>query len=230
MIEQAVILAGGLGTRMRPMTEQVPKPMLPVNGKPFLEHQLALLKRHGFTQALLLVAYLGEQIEHYFGNGGRLGMKVEYSYEPEPLGTGGALKLAAANLDEQFALLNGDTYLDIDYRRATQDFAACDCDALIVAFDNRARIFNSNLALNGANIVSAYVKNGDARFTHVDAGVTYFRRSVINLIPANTKCSLEQEVFPQLIAAKRMRAWPTTTAFIDMGSPAGLATLEAHLP
>jgi N-acetyl-alpha-D-muramate 1-phosphate uridylyltransferase len=229
MVEQAVILAGGLGTRMRPMTEQVPKPMLPVNGAPFLEHQLLLLKRHGFERALLLVAYLGEQIEKYFGDGSKLGMSVAYSYEPQPLGTGGALKLAEAKLEQSFAVLNGDTYLDIDYRAAARDFAQSASDAMIVAYANPQRTFRNNLSLNGNNRVAAYVKNGDERFTHVDAGVTYFRRSVLELIPANTKCSLEQEVFPQLIAEHRMMAWPTSTAFIDMGSPAGLAALEEQL-
>ena len=229
MVEQAVILAGGLGTRMRPMTEQVPKPMLPVNGTPFLEHQLLLLKRHGFTRALLLVAYLGEQIEHYFGDGRTLGMSLAYSYEPEPLGTGGALKLAAPKLEETFAVLNGDTYLDIDYRAAAHDFEDSGADAMIVAYSNPQRAFKNNLSLNGKSTVAAYLKNGDERFTHVDAGATYFRRSVLQLVPADTKCSLEQEVFPQLIAQHRMMAWPTSTAFIDMGSPAGLAALEEQL-
>src|SRR5436305_1410835 len=106
-IEQAVILAGGLGTRMRPMTEQVPKPMLPVKGKPFLYHQLRLLESHGFRRALLLVGYLGEQIEEYFGSEDfrskdavalGLTIDIDYSYESSPLGTGGALKNAAAKL------------------------------------------------------------------------------------------------------------------------------------
>src|SRR5262245_8655135 len=88
---QAVILAGGLGTRMRPVTETIPKPMIAVAGKPFLQWQLELLRNGGFQSALLLVAYLGEQIEQYFGDGKRFGGRVEYSYEPSPLGTGGAL-------------------------------------------------------------------------------------------------------------------------------------------
>jgi NDP-sugar pyrophosphorylase family protein len=229
MVEQAVILAGGLGTRMRPMTEQVPKPMLPVKGMPFLEHQLLLLKRHGFTRALLLVAYLGEQIEHYFDDGKRLGMSLAYSYEPQPLGTGGALRLAAPKLEQTFALLNGDTYLDIDYPAAAREFGHSGADAMIVAYSNPQRAFKNNLSLNGSNKVAAYVKNGDQRFTHVDAGVTFFRRSILELIPADTKCSLEQEVFPQLIANHGMKAWPTSTAFIDMGSPEGLAALEEQL-
>src|SRR5262244_3757312 len=91
---QAVILAGGLGTRMRPITETIPKPLIAVAGKPFLQHQLELLRRNGVKRDLLLVAYLGEQIENYFGNGAAVGCAIEYSYEPALLGTGGALKNA----------------------------------------------------------------------------------------------------------------------------------------
>src|SRR5437879_6496433 len=122
-IEQAVILAGGLGTRMRPLTEQVPKPMLPVNGKPFLEHQIRLLESRGFLRVLLLVGYLGEQIEEYFA----LDSHIDYSYESSPLGTGGALKNAAAKLDSKFVVLNGDTYLDVDYGKFCADFERSDC-------------------------------------------------------------------------------------------------------
>ncbi|HKF24702.1 MAG TPA: sugar phosphate nucleotidyltransferase, partial [Candidatus Acidoferrum sp.] len=112
---QAVILAGGLGTRMRPVTETVPKPMIAVAGKPFLQWQLELLATSGIRSALLLVAYLGEQIEQYFGDGRRFGSSIDYAYELSPLGTGGALRNAEQKLRDWFVLLNGDTYLAIDY-------------------------------------------------------------------------------------------------------------------
>src|SRR3954463_16106244 len=137
-IEQAVILAGGLGTRMRPMTEQVPKPMLPVNGKPFLYHQLRLLEARGFRRVLLLVGYLGEQIENYFDSeaAAELQVAMSYSYESSPLGTGGALRNAAAKLDSAFVVLNGDTYLDVDYRSFCADFERSACDGMTVAYKN----------------------------------------------------------------------------------------------
>src|SRR5882724_5899162 len=103
---QAVILAGGLGTRMRPVTETIPKPMIPVCGKPFLQHQLELLQKNGIDRVLLLVSYLGEQIEEYFSNGDSLKMNLSYSYESSPLGTGGALKNAGSKLEEKFLVLN----------------------------------------------------------------------------------------------------------------------------
>src|SRR4029077_9597920 len=113
---QVLILAGGLGTRMRPITETIPKPMITVAGKPFLQHQLELLRGAGIAKVLLLVAYLGEQIREYFGDGAKFGCKISYSFEPAPLGTGGALKNAEAQLQDDFVLVNGDTYLGIDYR------------------------------------------------------------------------------------------------------------------
>ena len=113
---QAVILAGGKGTRLSPITDTIPKPMAMVNNRPFLEYMLLMLKRNSFKKILLCVGYLGEKIEAYFGDGNRLGIVIKYSYEKELLGTAGALKLAENILEEEFLVLYGDSYLDIDYR------------------------------------------------------------------------------------------------------------------
>lgn len=115
---QVVILAGGLGTRLGSFTRKVPKPMVPVAGVPYLEHQLRLLARQSFRDVLLLTGHLGEQIESYFGNGGRLGLRIRYSREAQPLGTGGALRDARRHLAETFLLLYGDSLLPIEYAAA----------------------------------------------------------------------------------------------------------------
>lgn len=228
-IEQAVILAGGLGTRMRPMTEQVPKPMLNVKGKPFLQHQIQLLKSHGVGRVLLLVAYLGEQIEQHFGDGSALGTQIAYSYERSPMGTAGALKNAEDKLDREFLVLNGDTYLDIHYQDLFEFFAGCNCDGLTVAFENPEQALKNNLAVGDARIVTAYSKQDASGLTHVDAGATVFRKNVLDSIPAGRKCSLEEEIFPVLIQNQRLKAWPTRERFIDMGSTTGLAALQEKL-
>jgi len=232
---QAVILAGGLGTRMLPITTSIPKPMIPVNGKPFLQYQFELLARYGLRRVLLLVAYLGEQIEAHFGKGAALGIELAYSYESEPLGTGGALKNAAAQLDKQFVVLNGDTYLPIDYRALLQSFREKNNSAMIVAYrpateasaDLVSRL-PRNLAISADGKISAYRKRDPQGLTHVDAGVLVLRKDILNAIPPR-KCSLEEEIFPQLIAQHRMEAWTTTEAFYDMGTPAGLEALAARL-
>src|SRR6185295_9255567 len=112
---QAVILAGGLGTRLRPLTTQVPKPMVPVAGAPYLEHQLRLLAGQSLSDIVVLTGYLGEQIEEYFGDGRQLALRIRYSRESQPLGTGGALREARPLLDESFLVIYGDSYLPIKY-------------------------------------------------------------------------------------------------------------------
>jgi mannose-1-phosphate guanylyltransferase len=234
---QAVILAGGLGTRMRPVTETIPKPMIPVLGKPFLEQQLELLASFGFQRALLLVAYLGEKIEQYFGDGSARGWELSYSYEPSPLGTGGALKNAETKLEDEFVVLNGDTFLMIDYDAVRRAFRQTNADAFIVAYQkSRGAIANTlancvpnNLAVAPDGRVTAYRKHDPQSLTHVDAGVLFLRKEVLKKIPPERACSLEQEIFPWLIEEGRMQAWITSEPFYDMGSPEGLKALEARL-
>jgi NDP-sugar pyrophosphorylase family protein len=234
---QAVILAGGLGTRMRPITETIPKPMITVAGKPFLQHQLELLSGARIARALLLVAYLGEQIQEYFGDGAKFGCKVSYSFEASPLGTGGALKKAEAQLQDRFVLVNGDTYLAIDYRALVKQFAEVNCSALIVAYEKPAtiskeipaNILPNNLGVNSHGLVTAYRKRNPDGLSHIDAGVIVLKKEILAGLRAEQKCSLEEEIYPSLIARGEMRAWATHEPFYDMGSPAGLAALEEKL-
>jgi mannose-1-phosphate guanylyltransferase len=234
---QAVILAGGLGTRMRPITETIPKPMIAVAGKPFLQHQLELLSGAGCDRALLLVAYLGEQIQEYFGNGAKFGCDISYSFEPTLLGTGGALKNAEAQLQDYFVLVNGDTYLGVDYRALGKEFVTANCSALIVAYekptatsrDIPARFLPNNLGVDAHSVVTAYRKRDPEGLSHIDAGVIVLKKEILAGLPARQKCSLEEEIYPSLIARGEMRAWVTHEPFYDMGSPAGLAALEEKL-
>lgn len=234
---QAVILAGGLGTRMRPITQTIPKPMIAVAGKPFLQWQLELLRNGGIERALLLVAYLGEQVELYFGDGQKFGGHVRYSYEPSPLGTGGALKNAEGKLQDWFVLVNGDTYLAIDYEKLVRDFLEANCPAMIVAYqkpavasaDVPASGLPGNLGVGPDGTVRAYRKREPAGLNHIDAGVIVLKKEILLDLPVGQKCSLEEEIYPRLIARREMRAWVTGEAFYDMGSPMGLAALEAKL-
>jgi mannose-1-phosphate guanylyltransferase len=234
---QAVILAGGLGTRMRPITETIPKPMITVAGKPFLQRQLELLSGAGIERALLLVAYLGEQIQEYFGDGTKFGCKVSYSFEVSPLGTGGALKNAEAKLQDRFVLVNGDTYLAIDYRAVAKQCAEVNCSALIVAYEKPgtiskeipASIMPNNLGVNSHGLVTGYRKRNPEGLSHIDAGVIVLKKEILAGLREGQRCSLEEEIYPSLIARGEMRAWVTHEPFYDMGSPAGLAALEEKL-
>lgn len=226
---QVAILAGGLGTRLRPLTETIPKPLVAVCGKPFLQHQLELVRENGMSRVLLLVSYLGEKIEQRFGDGASLGLEVTYSYEPAPLGTGGALKHAAGKLEEEFLVLNGDTFLPIDYATMASDFRRHKSAALIVAYDNCVPQTASNLAVAADGLVTAYRKRDPRGLTHIDAGAIILRREVLDAIPPGRVCSLEEEVFPHLIEQERMRAWVTREPFFDMGTSAGLEALARRL-
>ena len=211
--------------------------MIAVAGKPFLQWQLELLRENAIKRSLLLVGYLGEQIEEYFGNGEKFGVHIEYSYESSPLGTGGALKNAEHKLEDWFVLTNGDTYLAIDYEKLARDFLAADCPAMIVAYEKPklltaeapAAALPGNLSVSADGGVTAYRKREPQGLDYIDAGVIVLKKEILAGLPAGRKCSLEAEIYPQLIACGGMRAWATLESFYDMGSPAGLAALEAKL-
>jgi len=226
---QVVILAGGMGTRLRPLTNTIPKAMVTVRGKPFLEHQLGLLKAAGLTDVLILVGYLGGQIEEYFGDGSALGMRIGYSHEQSPMGTGGALKIAEPALEEHFVLLNGDTLLPIDYRALVDAFGGSATTGLIVAYSNTCKIAPNNLKLSNQDLVLAYNKDDDTGMTHVDAGAIVLDKSVLELIRPGRPCSLEREVFRQLIRKRQLKAFRTDQRFYDMGSIEGLKQIEKVL-
>lgn len=227
---QIVILAGGIGTRLRPITYKIPKPMVEICGKPFLEYQLELINKHGLTEALLLVSYLGEQIEEYFGNGSKIGMNLEYSYEDTPMGTGGALKIAEQKLANEFLLLNGDTLLPLDYGDLIHRFNEANKQGLVVAYSNIESIVPNNLLVSESDdIVLDYNKHDDNEMTHIDAGAVVFKKEILEFIPDGRVCSLEKEIFGQLIERQQLIAYKTDNRFYDMGSMEELRNIEEVL-
>ncbi len=226
---QGVILAGGLGTRLRPVTEAVPKPMVPVGGKPFLHHQLAMLARNGFRRVLLLTGYLGEQIEAHFGDGSGLGLALSYEREPAPLGTGGAVRRALGRLEERFVLMFGDSLLPLDYRAFAAAFDRCGGDALMAVYRDPtgATDVPGNVEIDAEGRVARYEKGRGLRY--IEAGVIAFRRDAIERLPVGVACSLEQELYPALIAAGRMCAFETHERFYDIGTPQRLRQFEETL-
>lgn len=226
---QALILAGGLGTRLGLITKQIPKPMVPINGRPFLEIQMEYLKENGITDIVLSIGYLGEQIEEYFGDGSGMGLNIEYSCEDVPVGTGGGVKLAADKLHEEFFLLYGDSYLPIDYREVEEAFKASGKAGLLVAYDNRLgdTTVPCNISVDSDMLVTEYSKSGQSAGLHlVEAGVLAFKKSMLELIPDNGPTSLEEEVFPRLIHKREMACFTTRQRFYDIGLPERLEKLE----
>jgi NDP-sugar pyrophosphorylase family protein len=225
---QAVILAGGLGTRLLPLTEAIPKPMVQVAGSPYLKHQLQLLADQEIRDIVLLTGYLGEQIESYFGDGASLNLRISYSREPSPLGTGGALRQARELLQDSFLLIYGDSYLPIRYADAMERLASSGAEGIVVVYDNRLAdtSVKNNIELDDSGYVSRYEKDSLDRLSFVEAGVLALRRSVVERLPEGT-VSLEKEIFPKLIAAKQLAALVTTQRFYDIGTPDRLAAIEA---
>jgi NDP-sugar pyrophosphorylase family protein len=229
---QAVILAGGLGTRLGDLTRHLPKPMVPVAGRPYLEHQLAELRHQGITDILLLTGYLGDRIEAHFGDGCRFGVRVRYSRERTPQGTGGALRDASGLLAEEFLLIYGDSFLPIDYRevvrRLADDPAAV---GVAVVYDNtESTTVPNNIALE-AGYVSRYDKDGPRtpELRYVEAGVLAFRRCVVDFLPGGGPVSLEKEVYPALVSWRLLLGFVTRQRFFDIGTPDRLAVIERVL-
>lgn len=229
---QAAILAGGLGTRLRPLTYRVPKPMIPVGNKPFLYYQLKLLKRYGILDVLLLVGYLGQQIEDYFDNGRKLGMRIRYSFEPKPLGTGGSLKLAEKLLKNEFFVVYADSYLPINYKKLGRYFKRSGKWGLLVAYDNRVSTgVSNNLALDKNFNVIRYRKGAGSEpaLRYAEAGVSIFKKQILKHIKPGKTISLEKDVFPKLIKAHQLIAYVSRQRFYDLGTPGRLKEIEEVL-
>ena len=229
---QAVILAGGLGTRLRPLTEKVPKVMVPVNGKPFLLHLLQLLKGQGINDIVLCIGYLGQQVKDFFGNGKALGVNLRYSEEKgKLLGTGGALKQARSLLDDYFLVINGDTYLPVDYREVEKAFLRRGKKALMVVYDNRDDTeVKNNVALDENLIVRKYDKGSpDPNLEYVEAGALALRKEVLSLLKEGDPVSLEEGLYPGLIQQGELVAYIARQRFYDIGLPEQIKILEEFL-
>jgi len=232
----ALILAGGLGTRLRSVVADRPKPMAAVGDVPFLAHQIAFLRHFGVRRVVLCVGYLHEHIRAYFGEGSAWGVRIDYSVEDEPLGTGGALKLAEPWVDGPFLLLNGDTYFDIDLgglveRHTLNVLGDPQCmGTLALAEVADARAFGS-VVLGTGGRVEAFVEKSVQPIlgNFINAGIYALHPSVNECIPAATRVSLEHDVFPTLIAGRRLFGCPAPGFFVDIGTPAGYAALRRYL-
>lgn len=231
---QCVILAGGLATRMRPRTETTPKAMLEVAGRPFADHQLRWLARDGVTDVVFAVAYLGEQIQAFVGDGSAWGLRVRYVDEGEHLrGTAGALRLAydAGVLEAQFAVLYGDSYLQVSVADAFAAFTRGRPDVLMTVFRNAGAFDRSNARLEGESVVydKTLADPAASGMLHIDYGLSIIDRdAVLGEVPEGAVLDLA-EVYRRLSADGRVKGLEVHDRFYEIGSAAGLAELEHHL-
>jgi NDP-sugar pyrophosphorylase family protein len=227
---QAVILAGGLATRMRPRTLTIAKAMLEVAGRPFIDWQLEALARSGYGDVVLCVAFLGEQIEAHVGDGASHGFRVRYSNEgPTLLGTAGALRAALPLLEPTFLVTYGDSYLPFDYAEPLRVLGAHDdCDGVMSVFPNGGRWDASNVKTDGVRVTGYEKGTRDPAFDHIDYGALALRRQLIAALPAGQRLGLE-ELQTRVAAAGRMRAVVAKERFYEIGSPEGLLALDGRL-
>ncbi len=221
----AVILAGGLGTRLRPLISDRPKALEVVAGKPFILYQLEWLRRNLVQSVILNVGYKGEQIVDYLGDGSRLGLKIAYSWETTPLGTGGALAEACSLLPAEFLVLNGDTYTTLPLKplwEAHRRYGALATLAVAPAQDSSA-VGGIEMGPDG-RILSFREKEPGAGL--VSMGIYAVSQKLVQFIPQKRPCSLERDVFPNLPG---LYGYLSPVSFIDIGTPAGYQALDVHL-
>ncbi len=223
------VLAGGLATRLRPITEKIPKSLIPVAGKPFLAHQLELLRSRWIRRVVLCVGHLGEMIQHTFGDGSALGLQLDYAYDgPKLLGTGGALKRALPLLGMEFFVLYGDSYLPIEYRPVAEFFRRSGKLGCMTVYRNEGRYDTSNVVFRDGVIVVYDKKGRQPEMHHIDYGLSLFQASVFNSYPADAPFDLA-EVMGKLVREKQLAGYEVRERFYEMGSSAGLAELESLL-
>jgi NDP-sugar pyrophosphorylase family protein len=234
MRDQAVILAGGLGTRMLPRTERVPKILLPVAGRPFGAWLLERLAACGFGEAVLCIGHLGGEVRRELGDGGAFGLHVRYVEDGERLlGTAGALRRALPLLEPCFLVTYGDSYLPFDYLAPLRDLAAHrGALGTMAVFRNDDRWDTSNTAVEGEHVVRYEKRPRDAPRDHelafIDYGATALRREVVEALADGQVHDLSA-VQRELAAAGRLRAYVAERRFFEIGSEQGLADLEAEL-
>jgi NDP-sugar pyrophosphorylase family protein len=233
------VLAGGLATRLRPITEKTPKSLVPVAGKPFLAHQLELLCSRGIRRVVLCVGYLGEMIQREFGDGKIFGMQLDYSFDsprqgeatadgPKLLGTGGAVKRALPLLGDEFFVLYGDSYLPVDYSPIAEFFHRSGKLGLMTVYCNEGKYDTSNVVFRDGEIVVYDKKKRLPEMHHIDYGLSLFKAAAFDSYAPDQPFDLA-EVMGQLVHEKQLAGFEVHERFYEMGSPAGLAELEALL-
>jgi NDP-sugar pyrophosphorylase family protein len=223
------ILAGGLATRLRPVTEKIPKSLIEINGEPFLAHQLRLLARNGIRRATLCVGYLGDMIEAYAGDGCRFGVELTYSADgPALRGTAGAIAQALPLLGDRFFVLYGDSYLPCDYGCVRQAFENSRKPALMTVFHNRDLWDSSNVRFEDGRILAYNKKLRTPEMRHIDYGLGVFDRAAFNGVPEQGACDLAT-LYQQILSEGVLAGYEVAQRFYEVGSFQGIEELSAYL-
>ena len=217
-----VLLAGGLATRLKPITEKVPKSMLDVAGKPFISHQLELLNSKGVGHVVMCVGHLGEMIEDKIKDGKEFGLKVAFSYDGDKLlGTGGAIKKAEAKLPEAFFVMYGDSYLDIDYLEVQEAYMASGKDGLMTVYRNDGKWDASNVIFTNGNLVKYSKRHRSGGMDYIDYGLGILSKKALENYEQGTVFDLA-DVYERLSEEGQLHGHEVFNRFYEIGSKEGL--------
>ena len=223
------LLCGGMATRLGPIASAMPKSLVDVAGRPFIDHQLALLHRHGIRRVVLCVGHLGEQIEAYLQDGSSRGMQIRYSPDGSRLlGTGGALRRALPLLGQQFWVMYGDSYMDIDYAAILWHFLQSSADGLMTVIRNDNRWDRSNAVFENGKLACYDKRRQSPQMRYIDYGVQLLNSRAIETIDPGQKCDLA-DVYHELVAQGRMIGYEVFNRFYEIGTPQSLEEARRHL-
>ena len=225
----AAILAGGLARRLGAVTEATPKALVEVAGRPFVDHQLLLLHRHGIRRIVFCIGHFGEQIERHVGNGPAEGMSIRYSFDGvRLLGTAGALRRALPLLGDIFFVMYGDSYMDVPYADILDAFVESGASALMTVIRNDDRWDKSNVEFGDGRLMAYNKRQPSPRMKHIDYGVALLTRGVLERVPPDTAFDLA-ELYHELVAERSMIGYEVRERFYEIGSPAGLEETRRYL-
>lgn len=216
------ILAGGLATRLLPVTQKIPKSLVDVAGKPFVERQINYLQKQGITHVVLCLGYLGEQVKEIIGDGSAFGLDVRYSWDgPRLLGTGGALRQALPLLGEHFFVFYGDSYLPIDFRAVERDFSASGKPALMTVLKNHDQWDKSNVLFQDGYIVEYNKRTPRPEMEHIDYGLCILSASTLVNTPIGEHFDVA-DIYHDLSVRGLLTGCEVFERFYEIGSHKGL--------
>jgi len=226
---QAVILAGGLGTRLRPLTETVPKALIPVRGRPFVDYQLDLLKKSGIDDFVFCVGHLGDKVQRHLGDGSAKECKIQYSYDgPRLLGPAGALRRAEGLLQNRFFVTYGDAYLRAPYGDMMEALGTSGKLAVMSVYRNENRFGRSDVVVKNGAVVQYDKKNRVKGMDWINYGVTALKKEALALIPEGEFCD-EEAFYGSLIKRGELLAFEVKERFYEIGTPTSLSEFEAFM-
>jgi MurNAc alpha-1-phosphate uridylyltransferase len=228
MMIPIAIIAGGLGTRLGQKTAKIPKSMIELNGKPFIFHQLRLLKSKGISDVVLCIGHLGEQIENYVGDGREWGLRVQYSYDGSVLlGTGGAIRQAFPKLPDSFFVIYGDSYLDIDFMPVLEKFRQEGKPALITVYKKQGEAHGTNTLFRDGKVIRYCKKNPTPDMEYIDYGLSVLTKRAFDGWP-DGPLDLS-DMYDKLSEEGELAGFEVMTRFYEVGSLQGILDTEEYL-